>query len=64
MIVVDTVRWYEDREPHRQAKITIQDEVLSCLVGKCACILTKEKAIPFFNPFQYGVAYSMCFIVE
>ena len=25
-------------------------------MGKCACILTKDKATQFFNPFQYGVA--------
>ena len=31
-------------------------EILRHLVGKCACILTKEKASQFFNPFQFGVA--------
>ena len=31
-------------------------EILRRLVGKCACILTKEKASQFFNPFQFGVA--------
>ena len=31
-------------------------EILRRLVGKCACILTKDKATQFFNPFQYGVA--------
>ena len=25
-------------------------------MGKCACILTMDKATQFFNPFQYGVA--------
>ena len=24
--------------------------------GKCACILTTDKATQFFNPFQCGVA--------
>ena len=31
-------------------------EILRRLVGKCACILTKDKASQFFNPFQFGVA--------
>ena len=33
-------------------------ETLRRLVGKCVCVLTKEKATQFFNPFQYGVACS------
>ena len=33
-------------------------EVMRRLVGKCTCILTKEKATQFFNPCQYGVACS------
>ena len=31
-------------------------EILRRLVGECACILMKDKATQFFNPFQYGVA--------
>ena len=31
-------------------------EILRRLVGKCACILSKEKTSQFFNPFQFGVA--------
>ena len=30
-------------------------EILRRLVGKWACILTKDKASQFFNPFQFGV---------
>ena len=30
-------------------------EVLRRLVGKCLCLLSREKAADFFQPFQYGV---------
>ena len=33
-------------------------EILRRLMGKCACVLTREKTTQFFNPFQYGVACS------
>ena len=32
------------------------NEVLRRLVGKCQCLLSREKAANFFQPFQYGVA--------
>ena len=33
-------------------------EALRCLVGKCLCAVTKEKASEYFAPLQMGVACS------
>ena len=35
---------------------TAVGEALRCLVGKCLCAVTKEKASEYFAPLQMGVA--------